>query len=93
MKGLFQCPPWARSFCPFRAYGEFLLPQGVWGIHIASGRMENSYCLRAYGEFLLPQGVWRIPIALGRMGNSYCLRAYGEFLLPQGVWGIISLPI
>ena len=19
MKGLFQCPPWARSFCPFRA--------------------------------------------------------------------------
>ena len=20
MKGLFQCPPWARSFCPFRAY-------------------------------------------------------------------------
>ena len=21
MKGLFQCPPWARSFCPFRAYG------------------------------------------------------------------------
>ena len=18
MKGLFQCPPWARSFCPFR---------------------------------------------------------------------------
>ena len=21
MKGLFQCPPWARSFCPFRACG------------------------------------------------------------------------
>ena len=20
MKGLFQCPPWAMSFCPFRAY-------------------------------------------------------------------------
>ena len=20
MKGLFQCPPWARGFCPFRAY-------------------------------------------------------------------------
>ena len=19
MKGLFQCPPWAKSFCPFRA--------------------------------------------------------------------------
>ena len=19
MKGLFQCPPWARGFCPFRA--------------------------------------------------------------------------
>ena len=24
--------PWARSFCPFRACGKFLLPQGVWGI-------------------------------------------------------------
>ena len=24
MKGLFQCPPWARSFCPFRAYGAKL---------------------------------------------------------------------
>ena len=22
MKGLFQCPPWARSFCPFRACGK-----------------------------------------------------------------------
>ena len=22
MKGLFQCPPWAKSFCPFRAFGE-----------------------------------------------------------------------
>ena len=20
MKGLFQCPPWARGFCPFGAY-------------------------------------------------------------------------
>ena len=60
MKGLFQCPPWARSFCPFRAYGEFLLPQGVWEIPIDSGRMGNSYCLRAYGEFLLTQGVWGI---------------------------------
>ena len=26
MKGLFQCPPWARSFCPFRACGA---KQGV----------------------------------------------------------------
>ena len=24
MKGLFQCPPWARSFCPFRACGTYL---------------------------------------------------------------------
>ena len=24
MKGLFQCPPWARSFCPFRACGAKL---------------------------------------------------------------------
>ena len=24
MKGLFQCPPWARSFCPFRACGAHL---------------------------------------------------------------------
>ena len=24
MKGLFQCPPWARSFCPFRACGAYL---------------------------------------------------------------------
>ena len=21
MKGLFQCPPWATNFCPFRAWG------------------------------------------------------------------------
>ena len=25
MKGLFQCPPWARSFCPFRACGAYLI--------------------------------------------------------------------
>ena len=24
MKGLFQCPPWAKSFCPFRPCGEKL---------------------------------------------------------------------
>ena len=24
MKGLFQCPPWARGFCPFRACGTKL---------------------------------------------------------------------
>ena len=24
MKGLFQCPPWARSFCPFRACGAYM---------------------------------------------------------------------
>ena len=24
MKGLFQCPPWAKSFCPFRACGAKL---------------------------------------------------------------------
>ena len=24
MKGLFQCPPWARGFCPFRAYGAYM---------------------------------------------------------------------
>ena len=24
MKGLFQCPPWARGFCPFRACGAYL---------------------------------------------------------------------
>ena len=31
MKGLFQCPPWAKSFCPFRAccFKEFLGLQGV----------------------------------------------------------------
>ena len=79
--------PWARSFCPFRAYGEILLPQGVWGNPIASGRVGNSYYLMAYGKFLLPQGVWEIPIASGRVGNSYYLRACGKFLLPQGVWG------
>ena len=34
MKGLFQCPPWARSFCPFRAccrietFGDNLLTFG-----------------------------------------------------------------
>ena len=61
MKGLFQCPPWARSFCPFRAYGEFLLPQGVWEIPIASGRMGNSYCLKAYGELFN----FRLHITLG----------------------------
>ena len=38
-----------NSYC-LRAYGDFLLPQGVWGIPIASGRMGNSYCRRAYGE-------------------------------------------
>jgi len=43
MRGLFQCPPWARSFCPFRAYGEFLLPQGVWEIPIVSRRMGNYF--------------------------------------------------
>ena len=25
MKGLFQCPPWAKGFCPFRAYGAKLV--------------------------------------------------------------------
>ena len=31
MKGLFQCPPWAKSFCPFRAccFKELLPLQGV----------------------------------------------------------------
>ena len=24
MKGLFQCPPWARVFCPFRACGAYM---------------------------------------------------------------------
>ena len=24
MKGLFQCPPWARGFCPFRACGAYM---------------------------------------------------------------------
>ena len=26
MKGLFQCPPWAKSFCPFRACCLYPLP-------------------------------------------------------------------
>ena len=26
MKGLFLCPPWARSFCPFRACGAHCSP-------------------------------------------------------------------
>ena len=39
MKGLFQCPPWARSFCPFRACGA---KQGVWD---KTGRVgQNRAC-------------------------------------------------
>ena len=26
---LFQCPPWARGFCPFRAYGTKLAKLGL----------------------------------------------------------------
>ena len=71
--------PWTRSFCPFRAYGEILLPQGVWEIPITSWRMGNSYYLRAYGKFLLPQGVWEIPIASGRVGNYFT----SDLILPS----------
>ena len=42
--------PWARSFCPFRAYGENLLPQGVRGKPIASGRVGNYFT----SDFTLP---------------------------------------
>ena len=46
MKGLFQCPPWARSFCPFMACGANLLSiiHGVWS-QLAkhySGRVEPN---------------------------------------------------
>ena len=44
-----------------RAYGEFLLSQGVWGIPIVSGRMGNFYCLKAYGELFH----FRLHITLG----------------------------
>ena len=31
MKGLFQCPPWARGFCPFRACGAKLAGRAASG--------------------------------------------------------------
>ena len=35
MKGLFQCPPWARSFCPFRAC--------CYGLHRHQGELLWAY--------------------------------------------------
>ena len=40
MKGLFQCPPWARSFCPFRACGAKL-----------ESYMFQKYTTLAYGIY------------------------------------------
>ena len=37
-----RAAPWARSVCPFRACGENLLPQGVWGII----SLPTSHCPR-----------------------------------------------
>ena len=27
---LFQCPPWARGFCPFRAYGAYMIASALY---------------------------------------------------------------
>ena len=63
MKGLFQCPPWARGFCPFRACGAkagvvlFLPFQGVWGksrgclISALSGRVGQKQGLSYFCPF------------------------------------------
>ena len=34
MKGLFQCPPWARSFCPFRACGAYMIVSALYLSHL-----------------------------------------------------------
>ena len=42
---LFQCPPWARGFCPFRACGAYLRASGL------SGRMGQN--LRKFSFFII----------------------------------------
>ena len=46
MKGLFQCPPWARSFCPFRACGasvEMGLPDYFQDLKCGRIAAKNSF--------------------------------------------------
>ena len=41
MKGLFQCPPWARSFCPF--YGRVAMGcKGGFSRPIPVGRINSE---------------------------------------------------
>lgn len=47
MKGLFQCPPWARGFCPF---------QGVWGLN-AKHKLFNLLNSKDYEERHMEDGV------------------------------------
>ena len=64
MKGLFQCPPWARSFCPFRAYCCLLLYLGCCpglGAFALSGRM-------GLGTSALYLSLRPVTVGSGRMG-------------------------
>ena len=46
MKGLFQCPPWARSFCPFRACGAKLAK-----LELYIGNDERLAHLQPYSSY------------------------------------------
>ena len=42
MKGLFQCPPWARGFCPFRACGAKLAKVQLASTYSFNFRISSS---------------------------------------------------
>ena len=49
---LFQCPPWARSFCPFRAYGAYMIASALYlslrPVTVGSGRVELTAKLECF---------------------------------------------
>ena len=64
MKGLFQCPPWARSFCPFRACGTYLRKFNL-EAHLKKSFLRNVPLIvnklqrQKYDyPYTLKQGVW-----------------------------------
>ena len=68
MKGLFQCPPWARSFCPlpfpsagdrwFRACGAYLRNLNNKCINLVKDRWADTLRHLQHGRKPMP-ATWR----------------------------------
>ena len=84
MKGLFQCPPWAKSFCPFRAYR--VIPLGVPQLGIPP---LGVFPLGVPTD--LQSGVKKCPNLLWLCG--FAIRSKGVCFSFYCCWGITNPPV